>query len=117
MMSLGEYTFIQNPSSGPVITEKRRANAIKTLGGVGFFSWGAFIEGQEITIKWKVMPTAQYDQFITFLTADAELVWDPESGSTYNVEIRNLSGDYFMSVSGTYRINVELTLTIISKVV
>jgi len=118
-MQLGSYTFTQNPCEPmPVITEERRAESIKTLGGVAFFSWGTFIAGQEVPLNWTSMPTAQYTQLLSLLNADVQLVWDPENGSTYNVEILSLSGDYHLDASAgaAYRKNVIMTLLIISEV-
>ena len=118
-MQLGSYTFMQNPCEPmPVITEERRADTVKTLGGVAFFSWGTFIEGQQVPLNWTAMPTAQYTQLLSLLNADAELVWDPENGSTYNVEIVSLNGDYHISAGtgAAYRKNVEMLLLIMSEV-
>lgn len=118
-MQLGAYTFTQNPCEPmPVITEERRAKPTKTLGGVAFFSWGAFIEGQQVLLNWTSMPTAQYTQLLSLLNADAGLVWDPENGSTYNVEILSLIGDYHLDTSAgaAYRKNVKMILLIISQV-
>lgn len=118
-MQLGSYTFTQNPCEPmPVITEERRAKSIKTLGGVAFFSWGSFIEGQQVPLKWTSMPTAQYTQLLSLFNADSELVWDPENGSTYNVEILSLKGDYHLSTGAgaPYRKNVEMALLIMSEV-
>jgi hypothetical protein len=117
MMKLGAYTFVRNPDDKvPVVTEERRASYVKTLGGIGFFSWGDFLPGQEISLSFSLMPTAQYAQFLTFLKADAELVWDNESGSTYNVEILSLNGQYNVKISSSNYKNVELKLLIMSKV-
>jgi len=119
MMVLGSYTFVLNPlDSVPVITKKKRAAVIDTLGGGAYFSWGTFLAGQIIPLKWKNCPTAQFSQFQTLLEADAQVVWTPENGSTYNVEIMSLTGDYHFSAAGgaAYRQNVVMKLVIISKV-
>jgi len=118
-MQLGSYTFTQNPCEPmPVITEERRAKSIKTLGGVAFFSWGTFIQGQEVPLNWTSIPTAQYTQLLSLLNADAVLVWDPENGSTYNVEILSLNGDYHLSTGAgaSYRKNVKMVLLIMSEI-
>jgi len=118
-MTLGSYTFAINPNEPvPIITEERRGSSIKTLGGVAFYSWGTFIAGQEIVLPWSFMPTAQYGELLSLLTADAQVVWDPENGSTYNVEILSLNGEYHLSAGAgaAYRKNVEMKLLIISEV-
>jgi len=117
-MILGTCTFTINPNEPvSIISEERRGNAIKTMGGVAFFSWGTFIAGQEVILPWSFMPTAQYTALLALLNADAQIIWTPENGSTYNVEILSLTGEYHLSASGSaaYRKNVEMKLLIISK--
>lgn len=118
-MTLGSYTFAINPNEPvPIVSEERRGLAIKTFGGVEFFSWGTFIAGKEIKLPWSFMSTAQYNQLLALLVADAQVVWDPENGSTYNVEILSLHGEYHLSAAAgaAYRKNVELKLLILSEV-
>jgi len=119
MMVLGGYTFVLNPlDSVPMVNKAKRANAIDTLGGVAYFSWGTFQGGQVVPLKWNKCPTAQFNQLKTLFEADAQVVWNPEDGSTYNVEIMSLAGDYHLSAGAgaAYRKNVEMKLLIMSKV-
>ena len=118
-MTLGAYTFAINPNEPvSIITQERRASSIKTLGGIAFFSWGALLPGQEILLPWSFMTTAQYNSLHGLLTADAQVVWDPENGSTYNVEILSLKGEYHLDAGAgaAYRKNVEMVLLIMSAV-
>ena len=118
-MTLGAYTFVINPNEPvSIVTEERRASSIKTLGGVAFFSWGALLPGQKITLPWSFMSTAQYNQLLSLLTDDDQVVWDPENGSTYNVEILSLKGEYHLDAGAgaAYRKNVEMILLIMSEV-
>lgn len=118
-MTLGTYTFAINPNEPvPILSEERRGRSLKTLGGIAFFSWGTFIAGQEILLPWSFMPTAQYAELLALLNADAQIVWDPENGATYNVEILSLAGEYHLSAgaAAAYRKNVKLKLLIISEV-
>jgi len=118
-MTLGAYTFARNPDDNVlIVSEERRADSVKTLGGVAFFSWGALLPGQQITLTWTVMTPAQYTSLLSLLTADAQIVWDPENGSTYNVEILSLKGKYHLSAAAgaSYRKDVEMVLLIISEV-
>lgn len=118
-MTLGAYNFAINPNEPvSIITHERRTSSVKTLGGIEFFSWGSFLPGQEITLPWSFMPTAMYTSLLGLLTANAQVVWDPENGSTYNVEILSLNGEYHLSAGAgaAYRKNVELKLLIMSQV-
>ena len=119
MISLGSYTFVQNPDYCTQPLKKRRCNDLETLGGMAFFSWGLFVEGQEIQMKWKWMATSQFNSLYALLVADAQVVWDPETGDTYNVEIKSLTGDYHLSTyaAAANKKNVVMKLVIISKVV
>jgi len=118
-MTLGAYTFAINPNEPvPIITGERRTGDIKTLGGVAFFSWGVFIPGQKIPLPWSFMSTAQFDSLLAIRDADAQVVWDPENGSTYNVEVLSLNGEYHLDAGAgaAYRKNVEMILLIMSEV-
>ena len=118
MMSLGAYTFTQPPLTCTIPLENRRCKDIDTLGGTAFFSWGPFIAGQKIEIKWRWMSTTMFDAIYALLIADAQVVWDPETGDTYNVEIAGFTGDYHLSTysAAENKKNVTLKLTIMSQV-
>lgn len=118
-MTLGGYTFALNPlDKVPVVGMEKRASAVPTLGGAEYFSWGLFYEGQTIPLEWNKCPTAQFNQLNTLFEADAQIVWDPEDGSTYNVEIISLTADFHLSAAAgaAYRKNVKMKLVIMSKV-
>lgn len=118
-MTLGGYTFALNPlDSVPVIGKEKRASVIDTLGGVAYFSWGLFQEGQIVPLKWNKCSTAQFNQLKTLYEANAEIVWDPENGNTYNVEIISLTADYHFSAGAgaSRRKNIVMKLIIISQV-
>jgi len=118
-MILGGYTFALNPLDiVPVVSKVKRAAALDTLGGVAYFSWGTFYEGQIVPLKWNQCSTAQFNSLKTLFENDAEVVWNPEDGNTYNVEILSLTGDFHFSASGSapYRKNVVMQLIIMSKV-
>ena len=78
---------------------------VKTYSGAAYFSWGTLQEGQEILIEWGWMKEAQWDQLQTLLEADTQIVWDPQTGTTYNVEVTRLEGIYFESslIDAAYR--------------
>lgn len=117
-MTLGSYTFAQPPLTCTIPLKQRRASDIDTLGGTAFFSWGPFLAGQEVEIKWRWMATTMFDAIYALLVADAQVVWDPENGSTYNVEITSFTGDYHLSAyaAAANKKNVVLKLVIISQV-
>lgn len=117
-MTLGSYTFATNPSGMDVITPIRYAAKVKTYTSVAFFSWGTDIVGQVLRLMFNGISTDQYDQFLTLLEADAALVFDPQDGEskTYNVEMLNLNGEYFIFLDSGYRRNVTLDLLILSEV-
>ena len=117
MMSLGSYTFTQPPRTCTIPLEKRRCKDIDTLGGAAFFSWGLYVEGQKIEIKWRWMSTTMFNAIYALLVADAHVVWNPETGNTYNVEITGFAGDYHLSAypGAANKKNVTLKLTIMSQ--
>jgi hypothetical protein len=117
-MALGTYTFTSNPSEMSVITPMRHTASVKTYSSVAFFSWGTDIVGVTLSLHFNFMTVAQYDSLLALLEADAQLVFDPQdgSGSTYNVEMVNLQGDYFIYLGTGYRQNVVLDLLVLSEV-
>lgn len=117
-MVLGAYTFSWNPEKCTVPHETKSSSVVETYGGAVYFSWGTLIVGQKINIEWDWLQEAQWDELQTLLEADAEIVWDPQTGSTYNVEVADLRGDYQDKslIDAAYRRNVVLTLIIISEV-
>lgn len=117
-MVLGAYTFSWNPEKCTVPRETKSSSVVETYGGAVYFSWGTLIAGQKINLEWDWLQEAQWDELQTLLEADAEVVWDPQTGPTYNVEIAGLKGDYQDKslIDADYRRNVVLSLVIISEV-
>jgi hypothetical protein len=117
-MVLGSYTFEKNPSEVPVVTDRRHAASVKTYSSVAFFSWGADIIGARVTLSWRYMPAAQYTALAGLLAADDTVVLDPQDGTsnTYNVEVLNLAGAYYINMATGVRKNVTLDLLILSEV-
>ncbi|MBW2154596.1 MAG: hypothetical protein JRH18_23420, partial [Deltaproteobacteria bacterium] len=116
MMSLGSYTFYRNPETCTYPQKRKRASAIETLGGVAYFSWGCVLPGQPLGLKWPGMETTMFDELMTLFEADVQVPFDPDVGlgTTYNVEIQSLLGEFLAPYSGAaeYKKNVELKLVI-----
>jgi hypothetical protein len=121
-MTLGAYTFASNPSDvGNIIGKKRSCATQPTYSSVAFFSWGLFAAGVEVELSWDYMSCDQFDALDALYQADAAIVWDPQNGSskTYNVEITDLTGRYFIGIphSDNYeRREVKLRILILSEV-
>jgi len=117
-MILDGYTFTLNPESCEMPIKEKRASSIKTLEGAAYFSWGAILAGTIIKLKWKFMSIAMFAQLETKNENDAQVVFNPGSGTSYNVEIQNLKGAWFLdqTVGAQFRKDVELELVIMSEV-
>jgi hypothetical protein len=121
-MKLGTYTFTDNPEEFIDIIAQKHSASVDTYTTVAYFSWGMLIDGKEIILEWDYMSKAQFDALDTLYQADTATVFDPQDGkgNTYNVEITNLEGQYFVSpeVTGArdYRKNVKMSLLILSEV-
>lgn len=118
-MSLGAYVFPDNPSQvSALMTPIKHAAAVKTYTSVAYFSWGSSVVGKVIDLYWGYMTIAQYDQLATLLTADAALVFDPKDGKnkTFNVELMDLTGTYFIKLGEGHRHDVTLRLLILAEV-
>jgi len=122
-MSLGTYTFENNPSDlNAILNPKKSCASVSTYSGVAYFSWGTLIAGVEVELTWDYMSCDQYDSLDAIYQADAPVVWDPQDGYspaiTYNVEIVDLTGRYFIGLSSSaewVRRDVRLRLLILSE--
>ena len=117
-MILGSYAFERDPDGCTVPKKARYTSMVKTYGGAVFFSWGLFIEGVEIEMSWKLMSATMFNMLQTLLEADAEIVWDKKSGTTYNVQLQALEGAYVETslLDAPYRQDVKLRMVITSEV-
>ena len=100
MMILGGYTFTLNPEKCEMPIKEKRASTVKTLAGAAYFSWGAFLPGTILKLKWSYMPVAMFSQLETKNEADAQVVFNPGSGTSCNVEIQGLKGAWFLDQTG-----------------
>ena len=116
-MTLGACTFARNPSACTMPIKKRAAGAVETVGGVEFFSWGTFIAGVTVVLEWGKMTPAQFSQLETLLNNDTQVVFNPQTGTSYNVQIVSLAGEYHLdqTAGAAWRKNVRLELLIISQ--
>ena len=120
-MTLGGYTFASDPKRiNGVMKKDRPVSSIKTNDSVAVFMWPATWAGQEVILSWRLLSTAQYEQFRTFYLAGSTITFDPQDGSglTFDVVVKNLRGDYFIAkanAAGNHRQNVDLTLVIIAE--
>lgn len=117
-MTLGGYTFARNPNKSTEPKQYRSTSVVPTYGGAAFFSWGMFIEGLEVTLEWDYMTEAMFEQLQSLLDDDESKVWDPQTGSTYNVQMLTLEGEYLTTslLDAEWRQNVKLTMVIMSEV-
>lgn len=118
-MVLGSYTFEDQPTAvSDLNTPERKTAFVETYSAGAFFSWGATIVGKELELSWTQTSTAQYAAMQALYVADAAVVWNPQdgSGTTYNVEITGLHGEYWLFLDGNYRQNVTLSLLVLSEV-
>jgi hypothetical protein len=123
-LSLGAYTFDINPLKMAGIIKPMKKSAIKyTYDNVAFFSWAASIKGVVIVLEWELMSTDQFTEIDDLYQVGDTVVFNPQDGTgkTYNVEIVNFDGNYFVYLGledeeGNYRENVKLELLIMSEV-
>ncbi|MFA5423034.1 MAG: hypothetical protein WC374_04185 [Phycisphaerae bacterium] len=120
-MVLGGYTFAVQPSKMTLIEKDRSVAHVQTYSSVAFFSWGVDYDGKTIELFWASMPTSQYASLRAIYEADAQVVFDPQDGSskTFNVQMLPMSGEYFIHLSnatGHRRLNVKIPLLIMSEV-
>lgn len=122
-MSLGGYTFIQNPIRMTIITPDLFESHVLTYSSYGYFSWGNSIIGKDITIGWDYIPSDMFDTLNTKYQADEVVIFDPQDGEgkTYNSRITKLEGEYWIflqsnSSNRNYRKNVTLNLLILEEI-
>ena len=118
MMTLGAYTFTLNPEKADMPLAEKRASSEQTLGASAYFSWGTFLIGSTITLEWSYMPVAMFAELNSLNQADTQVVFNPGSGTSYNVEILSLKGKWFLdqTAGAQFRGDVKLELVIMSEV-
>ncbi len=120
-MQLGAYIFDVNPSDMTrIVTARKTCAAVPTYGGVAYFTWGTLVAGEEIELSWDYMTSSQYESLDDLYRADEPVVWSLNDGgsppASYNVEIMELTGRYFLGIDGDWlRRDVKMTLLILSE--
>jgi len=117
-MQLGSCSFDLNPETASLPVKTRSAKHVETLDGVQFFSWGMFLSGTQIELHWEHMGSTQFSSIETIFETDTQVIWRPGHGTNYNVQVMELSGEYFISLQddANHRQNIDLILLIISEV-
>lgn len=119
------YTFALLPGQMTPIRSDKICAAERTYSDIAYFSWGASIIGKEITLTWNAMPAAMWASLDSLYSGDKSLVWNPtldgSAVTTYNVEMTQFDGEYFLggydtSLDSSWRQNVIMTLLITSAV-
>jgi len=122
-IQLDSYTFEKNPSEAVgMLKDVNYASSVLTYSNVGYFNWGASIAGVQITFKWAYMPAGMYDSLQTLWVGTGPYTLTPndDSSKTFQVQILDLKGAYFLTMSTTrisrssLRKDVELTLLVMS---
>jgi len=116
--TLNSYEFWRDPNNFTIPRKVKFSASVPTYGGVAYFSWGTFTAGQEIILEWDQMTSTMFDQLQTILEFDTQVVWNPQTGTSYNVEVLQLEGRYVRNalLDAEYREDVKLSLLIRSEV-
>jgi len=115
-ISIGGVTPADNPTSMTLVRPDKKNAVVETYSSVAYFSWGASIVGKIIELVWDFMSTSNFTSLDALFTADAVVVFNPQTGTTYNVNILSLDGEYFLGVQDDLRKNVKMQLLIMSQV-
>jgi hypothetical protein len=115
MQRLGGYTFTWDPDIMTIPESKKTVGRVKTYSGSAIFQWDAILEGTEVTLKWNLMPSPQYENLrLKYLSTDI-IEWVPGVGSgSFYVAVINLEGEFIevLNADISYRENVVLQLEI-----
>lgn len=121
-MSLGDYTFEDNPSEMPLLNPEKSCALEETYTSAAFFDWGTDIAGKEVPIKWTYMSATMFAELEEKAAEAGPLVFDPQNGSgkTYYVQVKSPTGKYLHSLaeapSSALRKDVELVLFFLGEV-
>ncbi len=125
-MTLGGYTFAQDPNGVPMITKRKTSAKVETFESVSFFSWGLSFVGVVVPLSWDGMPYSMWAQLVTLYESDTTLVWDPQiqSGQTFTVNIEEFEPgtpvhslkSTFLRGNASWVKDVKLYLLIMSEV-
>jgi hypothetical protein len=116
-MTLGGYTVWNNPEKFTIPKKYRNTASKSTYSGVMFFSYGLFTDGQEVVLEWDWCPIATFDALQILLEQDTAHNWNPQTGTSYVVQILKLDGKYVLNslLDAPWRRDVKLTLLIRSE--
>ena len=114
MQGLGEYVFPLNPLKVTLPDSKKTVAIVGTYTGSALFQWPAFLEGTVVTLWWKWMTVAQYEQLRTFYLSQELIVWDQTASKAYTVYVTDLNGEYIEAAleDQAYRFEITLELNI-----
>jgi hypothetical protein len=115
MQQLGGITFTFNPDRQSIPARKKSVSAVQTYTSNAVFQWTAVWPGSIIILEWEFMPAAQYDDLVDVYLSIDPVTFNPDTGgSTYQVVITDMTGEYFevAATDLTYRKNVKLTLMV-----
>ena len=115
-MQLGSLIFNEwVPDEYDLPLPVRSAASVDTNGGVAFFSWGIRDVGQKITISWDAMTKTLFESLVALMVADASVVWLPEDGFSYTVQVLDVEGTLVTTYDNAYRQKVSVVLLIVGK--
>lgn len=117
-MTLGSYTFTENPQRVDLVESVKDVATVKTYTSTAVFQWDPTVAGLDVALDWDNLSETMYNELRTLYLSDSTVVFDPQNGSTYNVIVKSLEGSYFMAALEDipHRENVTLTLHVISEV-
>ena len=117
-MVLDSYTFPENPQNMDLIESKKSVASVVTFSGSAVFQWDATLEGVLVSLTWDNMSETMYNNLRTKYLSTDSVVFDPKTGTTYNVIVENLSGSYVQYGLDDipHRKDIELILNIRSAI-
>lgn len=116
-MTLDGYRFPWNPEKCTVPRPEKAVAVVTTYTSAAVFSWGMILPGKEIELTWEWMELDQWNALDTIYQDDSSVVWYPDDGFAYIVEILSLVGEYVVGaeIEAPRRENIVLRLVIISR--
>lgn len=117
-MVLDSYTFPENPQEMSLIESKKTIATVETYVGSAIFQWPAEIQGKLVILKWDNISETFYSNLRSKYVSTSTVVFNPQTGTSYNVIVEELIGEYIQYgiEDIPHRKDVELTLNIRSTV-
>lgn len=113
--TLNGHTLEYNPTKMSSPESKKSVSPQETYTGSAIFTFGTYLQGQQVTLEWDGMSETEYQALRTIYLMTGPVVWTLGNSWSYNVVVLSFEGDYIehqILYDAPFRINCKMVLDI-----